>query len=60
MLMVKEKLALEAEWMGLFALAKSNYICVLEYNFLIYVMALLEDTSDQGTVYASCIFQWMQ
>lgn len=32
-------------------------MCILEYNSLIYVMALLEDTSDQRTVYTSCIFQ---
>lgn len=57
MLMVKEKPALEAECMGLFALAKIKYICVLEYNSLIYAMPLLEDTSDQRSVYTSCILQ---
>lgn len=42
--------------MSLFALAKSDYLCVLVYNSPIYVMALLEDTSEKKTVYTCYIF----
>lgn len=42
--------------MGLFALAKRSYVCVLEYNSAFHMMALLEDASEQKTLYIDCIF----